>query len=45
MKAVIIGCGRVGAGLADQLDRDYDEFELETESSVRFYQIIARYSF
>jgi outer membrane receptor for ferrienterochelin and colicin len=31
--------------LADQLDRDYDEFELETESSVRFYQIIARYSF
>ncbi len=30
---------------ADQLDRDYDEFELETESSGPVYQLIARYSF
>lgn len=30
---------------ADQLDRDFDEFELETESSGPVYQLIARYSF
>ncbi|RDY67014.1 TonB-dependent receptor plug domain-containing protein [Lysobacter soli] len=30
---------------ADQFDRDYDEFELETESSGRVYQLIMRYSF
>lgn len=30
---------------ADQLARDYDEFELETERSGRVFQIIARYSF
>ncbi len=31
--------------LADQLDRDHDEFERETESSVRVYQLVARWSF
>ena len=30
---------------ADQLDRDYDEFELESESSGPVYQLIMRYSF
>lgn len=30
---------------ADQLDRDFDEFELESESSGPVYQLIARYSF
>lgn len=30
---------------ADQLDRDYDEFELETENSGPVYQLIMRYSF
>ncbi|MFY2763039.1 TonB-dependent receptor plug domain-containing protein [Arenimonas sp. MALMAid1274] len=29
----------------DQLDRDYDEFEMETESAGPVYQLIARYSF
>lgn len=30
---------------ADQFDRDYDEYELETESAGPVYQLIARYSF
>ncbi len=30
---------------ADQMDRDYDEYELETESSGPVYQLIMRYSF
>lgn len=30
---------------ADQIDRDYDEYELETESAGPVYQLIARYSF
>jgi len=30
---------------ADQFNRDYDEFELETESSGPVYQLIMRYSF
>lgn len=29
----------------DQLNRDYDEYELETESAGPVYQLIARYSF
>ena len=29
----------------DQFDRDYDEYELETESAGPVYQLIARYSF
>lgn len=29
----------------DQVDRDYDEYELETESAGPVYQLIARYSF
>jgi TonB-dependent receptor len=29
----------------DQINRDYDEFELETESAGRVYQFIVRYSF
>lgn len=29
----------------DQLDRDYDEFEVETETAGPVYQLIARYSF
>ena len=29
----------------DQANRDYDEFELETESAGPVYQLIARYSF
>lgn len=31
--------------LQDQLDRDFDEFETETESSGRVYQLVLRYSF
>jgi outer membrane receptor protein involved in Fe transport len=31
--------------LGDQLGRDFDEFELETEQSGRVYQLIARYAF
>jgi outer membrane receptor protein involved in Fe transport len=31
--------------LGDQLDREFDEFELETEQSGRVYQLIARYAF
>ena len=34
-----------GCTIGDQFDRDYDEYELETESSGRVYQLIARYSF
>jgi len=30
---------------ADQLDRDFDEFEMETEEAGPVYQLIARYSF
>lgn len=30
---------------ADQLDRDFDEYELETETAGPVYQLIARYSF
>jgi len=30
---------------ADQIDRDFDEYELERESSGPVYQLIARYSF
>jgi outer membrane receptor protein involved in Fe transport len=30
---------------ADQFDRDYDEYELETEKAGPVYQLIARYSF
>jgi len=30
---------------ADQLDRDFDEYELETEEAGPVYQLIARYSF
>jgi len=30
---------------ADQLDRDFDEYELETEQAGPVYQLIARYSF
>jgi len=29
----------------DQFNRDYDEYELETESAGRVYQFVARYSF
>ena len=29
----------------EQIGRDYDEFELETESAGRVYQLVARYSF
>jgi len=29
----------------DQINRDYDEYELETESAGRVYQFVARYSF
>ena len=31
--------------IADQLDRDFDEFELESETAGPVYQLIARYSF
>ena len=31
--------------IEEQLARDYDEFELETETGGRVYQLIARYSF
>ena len=31
--------------LEDQANRDYDEFEVETESAGRVYQFVARYSF
>jgi outer membrane receptor protein involved in Fe transport len=31
--------------LGDQLDRDYDEYELETERSGRVFQLVARYAF
>jgi outer membrane receptor protein involved in Fe transport len=31
--------------LGQQLERDFDEFELETEQSTRVYQLIARWSF
>lgn len=30
---------------ADQLDRDFDEFEIETETAGPVYQLIARYAF
>ena len=29
----------------DQLDRDFDEFELETRAAGPVYQLIVRYSF
>ena len=31
--------------LADQIDRDYDEFELESERSGPVYQLVVRYTF
>jgi outer membrane receptor protein involved in Fe transport len=31
--------------LADQIDRDYDEYERESEKSGRVFQLIARYAF
>ena len=31
--------------IADQIDRSYDEYELETEKGGRVYQLVARYSF
>ena len=31
--------------LADQLDRDYDEFEIESEQSGPVYQLVVRYAF
>jgi TonB-dependent receptor len=31
--------------IADQIDRDYDEYELETEEGGRVYQLMLRYSF
>lgn len=31
--------------LAEQIDRDFDEYEIETESSGPVYQLIARYAF
>ena len=31
--------------LGEQIDRDFDEFEIETESSGPVYQLIARYAF
>ncbi|HEX5755927.1 MAG TPA: TonB-dependent receptor, partial [Arenimonas sp.] len=31
--------------LADQIDRDYDEYELETERSGRVWQLMLRYAF
>lgn len=31
--------------LGDQLDRDYDEYELETESAGPVYQMVVRYAF
>ena len=30
---------------ADQADRDYDEFEIESENAGPVFQLIARYSF
>jgi len=33
------------ANLADQIDRDYDEYELETESAGPVYQLVARMAF
>ena len=29
----------------DQFNRDYDEYEIETESAGRVYQFVVRYSF
>lgn len=31
--------------LADQIDRDYDEYEIETEESGPVYQLVVRYTF
>lgn len=31
--------------IADQIDRDYDEYELETETGGRVYQLMFRYAF
>lgn len=31
--------------LADQIDRDYDEYELESEEAGRVFQLVARYAF
>lgn len=31
--------------IADQIDRSYDEYEIETEQGGRVYQLVARYSF
>lgn len=31
--------------LADQIDRDYDEYELETEEAGPWFQVVARMAF
>ncbi len=31
--------------LADQIDRDFDEYEIETEKSGPVWQFVARYAF
>lgn len=36
---------RVAIDGADQFDRDFDEYEVETEEAGPMYQLIARYSF